>query len=161
MARAFIGLGSNVGDRAASLSAAAEALESEEAIEIVARSSVYETDPVGGPAQPRYYNQVLEIETGLTPRRLLDACQRIEARLGRHRAQEVRWGPREIDLDLLAVDGEVVRESDLTIPHPRIAERAFVLVPWAEVSPDFEIPGRGRVAALLAALGEIRGVRRL
>lgn len=158
--RVWIGLGSNLGDREALLSAAAEALERAGA-QILARSSIYETAPVGSPpGSPMFLNQVLEVETELDPRELLARCQKIERDLGRLRsADEEPWGPRPIDLDLLAADGTQVSEPSLEIPHPRLAERAFVLVPLAEIAPDLEIPGRGRVRDLLAALGPVEGVR--
>lgn len=160
MARAFIGLGSNLGDRAKTLTEAVAALEGA-GVRVVAGSSIYETDPVGGPSQPRFLNQVIEIDFEGTPRRLLETCQRIELLLGRNRAREERWGPREIDLDVLAVGDAIAKEPGLDLPHPRIAERAFVLVPWAEIAPEFEVAGRGRVRDLLAALGAVRGVRRV
>lgn len=160
MTRAFVGLGSNLGDRAKALTQAVAALQGA-GVHVVAGSSVYDTDPVGGPSQPRFLNQVVEIETDLAPRRLLETCQRIEVLLGRNRAREERWGPRPIDLDVLAVGEAIAKEPGLEVPHPRIADRAFVLVPWAEIAPEFEVPGRGRVRDLLAALGAVRGVRRL
>lgn len=158
--RAYLGLGSNLGDREALLRMAVEAL-GEAGVEVVGRSSVYETDPVGGPEQPAFLNQVIAVECDLEPRDLLSLCQRIERDLGRLRSpDEEQWGPRPIDLDILVAGEHEVREPLLEIPHPRIAERAFVLVPLAELAPDLEVPGRGRIRDLLGALGEVGGVRR-
>lgn len=148
--RAYLGLGSNQGDRAASLSAALGELE-RRGVRIVARSAVYETDPVGGPSQPDYLNQVVEVETSLDPRTLLGLCHETEVALGRDRARETRWGPRPIDLDILAIEGVSVEEPGLTIPHPRLAERAFALVPLAEIAPDLELPGLGKVSTLASS----------
>jgi 2-amino-4-hydroxy-6-hydroxymethyldihydropteridine diphosphokinase len=148
--RAYLGLGSNEGDRAANLSAAVEGLD-RRGIRIVSRSAVYETAPAGGPEQPDYLNQVVAAETAFAPRELLGVCHEIEADLGRDRTRETRWGPRPIDLDILAIEGVRVNEPDLVVPHPRVAERAFVLVPLAEIAPDLELPGLGRVSVLAAS----------
>lgn len=148
--RAWIGLGSNQGDRAANL-AAARAELARRGVPVVAASGVYETEPVGGPRQPDYLNQVVEVETALGPRDLLGLCQEIEAAIGRDRSREARWGPRPIDLDILAVGEATVAEPGLVVPHPRLAERAFALVPLAEIAPDLEIPGFGRVSSLAAS----------
>lgn len=161
MTLAYIGLGSNLGDRRASLDAAIEALDWGDT-RVVARSSVYETDPVGGPeGQPPFLNQVIAVETALDARGLFERCQAVEVALGREREGAVRWGPRLIDLDVLVFDGEVVQEDDLEIPHPRLAERAFVLVPLSEIAPDLDVPGRGRVGDLLKGLPSGNGVRRV
>ncbi len=145
--RAYLGLGSNLGDREAHLR---EAVASRE--EVVAVSGAYETEPLGGPGgQDPYLNAVVALETERSPRALLAECQRLEAAAGRVRAE--RWGPRSLDVDLLAVGDRVVDEPACTIPHPRIAERAFVLVPWADVDPDFTVPGLGRVADLRDKVG--------
>jgi 2-amino-4-hydroxy-6-hydroxymethyldihydropteridine diphosphokinase len=128
--RAFLGLGSNLGDRWANLRRAVGALP-----DVVAVSSVYETDPVGGPeGQGPYLNLVVELETELSPRRLLEWGQRLEAEAGRVRLE--RWGPRTLDIDVLWVGDQVVDEPDLQVPHPRLWERDFVLVPLADLAPD-------------------------
>ena len=132
--RAFLALGSNLGDRWAHLRAAVDGLP-----DVVAVSDVYETDPVGGPAgQPPYLNAVVELDTDLSPRELLEVAGRLEAEAGRVRA--VRWGPRTLDVDLLLVGDLVVDEPDLQVPHPRLRERAFVLVPLADLAPDLAGP---------------------
>lgn len=130
--RAFLGLGSNLGDRAAHLRAAVEALRR---LGPVAVSPVYETDPVGGPDdQGPYLNLVVELETGASPRELLDTCQQLETAAGRVRS--VRWGPRTLDVDVLWVEGVTVDEDDLVVPHPRLWERRFVLAPLHDLAPD-------------------------
>lgn len=150
MADAYIGLGSNLGDRIANLEAARRAIESGGG-KIQAASQIYETAPWGPVAQGDYLNQVIRIETGKTPRALLDALRAIETALGRDRANEVRYGPRKIDLDILVFGTERIDEPDLTIPHPRILERAFVLVPLAEIAPGLTIGGVGIREALRRA----------
>jgi 2-amino-4-hydroxy-6-hydroxymethyldihydropteridine diphosphokinase len=127
-------------------------LGSEEGIEVVAVSTLRETDPVGYEDQPRFLNGVAELDTELPPRELLGRLLEIERRLGRVRGQGPRFGPRTIDLDLLLVDGVILDEPGLTLPHPRLQERRFVLEPLAELDPALEIPGRGPVQALLAGL---------
>ncbi|HYZ92168.1 MAG TPA: 2-amino-4-hydroxy-6-hydroxymethyldihydropteridine diphosphokinase [Actinomycetota bacterium] len=129
--RAFVGLGSNVGDRLENLRRAMDELVKE--VEVIGKSSVYDTDPVG-PPQPDFLNAVVEIRTELAPRDLLSRLKSIEARIGR--IQGERWGPREIDLDLLLYGDEEIDEPDLRVPHPQMWERAFVLVPLAELAPD-------------------------
>ncbi|MEX2293994.1 MAG: 2-amino-4-hydroxy-6-hydroxymethyldihydropteridine diphosphokinase [Acidimicrobiales bacterium] len=130
MTRAFLGLGSNLGDRVTLLRTAVEHLDS-----VVAVSPVYETEPVGGPVeQGPYLNLVVELDTALDARGLLGVCRRLEAAAGRVR--EVRWGPRTLDADVLWVDGEIVDAPDLEVPHPRMWERRFVLAPLADVAPD-------------------------
>ena len=146
--RAFIGLGSNLGDRAEHLRTAIRALAGTPGIDVIQVSSMYETEPVGGPPQQDYLNAVVEINTLLGHRALFDACMTIEHALGRDRNGEERWGPREIDLDLLAMGDIVVSDPDLEIPHPRLAERAFVLVPWSEIAPYIDVPGLGKVHEL-------------
>jgi 2-amino-4-hydroxy-6-hydroxymethyldihydropteridine diphosphokinase len=143
--RAFIGLGSNLGDREEHLRQAVRALDATPGIEVKQVSSVYETEPVGGPSQPDYLNAVVEIDTQLGPRAIFEACMTIEHALGRDRNSEEHWGPRPIDLDLLTIGDLVISDPDLEIPHPRLAERAFVLVPFSEIAPFIEIPGLGRV----------------
>ena len=160
MTRAFIGLGSNLGDRRALLTEAIEALDWGE-IKVVARSSVYETEPVGGPAgQPAFLNQVIAADCAVDARAVWERCHAVENALGRARAAEVRWGPRTIDLDLLLFGEHVIDEPDLIVPHPRMHERAFVLAPLIEIAPDIEIPGRGSAAALLpTAVGAVERLR--
>lgn len=128
--RALLGLGSNLGDRQHHLRAAVDSLQG-----VVSVSPVYETEPVGGPGgQPAYLNVVVELDTDLTPRQLLGVCHRLEAAAGRVR--DVRWGPRTLDVDILWHELGPVDEPDLVVPHPRMHERRFVMVPLADVAPD-------------------------
>jgi 2-amino-4-hydroxy-6-hydroxymethyldihydropteridine diphosphokinase len=152
VARAYVGLGTNLGSREENIRRAVELLASEEGVEVTAVSELRETDPVGVVDQPRFLNGAVALETSLEPRALLDALLRIERRLGRVR-DGTRWGPRTVDLDLLVYADRVVNEPGLRIPHPRLHERRFALEPLAELDFDLEIPGRGRVSELLAALG--------
>jgi 2-amino-4-hydroxy-6-hydroxymethyldihydropteridine diphosphokinase len=145
MVRAYVGLGANLGDREGAIRAAAERLGA------VRLSTVRETEPWGYEDQPRFLNAVAELETELPPRALLDRLLEIERELGRIRGGP-RWGPRTIDLDLLLYGDERLDEPDLTVPHPRLHERRFVLQPLAELDPALEVPGRGRVDALLTRL---------
>ena len=135
MASVFVALGSNLGDRERNLSRAREAL-SQGVVAAGASSSIYETEPWGPVAQGRYLNQVVRGETALAPRDLLAKLLEIERTLGRNRSREERYGPRTIDLDILLHGDRAVREPDLQIPHPRMLERAFVLVPLMEIAPD-------------------------
>jgi 2-amino-4-hydroxy-6-hydroxymethyldihydropteridine diphosphokinase len=146
----YLGLGSNLGDREAVLRAAIRALDAG-GVRILHRSSVYETEPVGLRDQPRFLNLVVEAETALSPDDLLALIQLIEASLGRTR--EVRWGPRTVDIDILLFGDETVVTDRLTIPHPEIRGRRFVLEPLAELRPDLKLPGGPTVADALAALG--------
>ena len=145
MTRAFVGLGSNLGDREATIREAASLLGPHRL------SPILETEPWGYADQPRFLNAVAELETGLTPRELLDRLLAIERELGRTRGGP-RYGPRTIDLDLLLYGDEVIDEPGLVVPHPRLHERRFALEPLAELDPSLEIPGRGPVQALLAGL---------
>jgi 2-amino-4-hydroxy-6-hydroxymethyldihydropteridine diphosphokinase len=130
--RAFLGLGSNLGDRRRYLRDAVQTLRG---VGLVAVSPVYETDPVGGPIdQDRYLNLVVELHTDRTPRELLGVCRRLEAAAGRVR--EERWGPRTLDVDVLWVEGTVVDDPDLVVPHPRLWERRFVVAPLHDLAPD-------------------------
>jgi 2-amino-4-hydroxy-6-hydroxymethyldihydropteridine diphosphokinase len=131
--RAYIGLGSNLGDRLAHLQRAVDELAATAGIDVVAVSPVYETAPVGGPAQDDFLNAVAAVDTDLTPRSLLEAALRIEQLEARVRT--VRWGPRTLDVDVLLFDDERVDEPDLEIPHPRMGERAFVLAPLHDLAP--------------------------
>ena len=139
MSRAFIGLGSNEGDRLALIDQAAKALAATRGATMVRMASIRETDPVGGPPQGKFLNTVIEIDTPLTPHQLCTALQAIERDLGRQPSPE-RWGPRPIDLDILLYDDRVVEESGLAIPHPRMHERRFVLEPLAELAPGIVHP---------------------
>jgi len=138
--RAFVGLGSNLGEREATLWKALEGLGATEGIEVVAVSSFRETDPVGKVDQPRFVNAAAALETSLRPRELLERLLDVERSLGRDRAVEERWGPRTLDLDLLLYGGESIDEPGLEVPHPRLAERAFVLEPLLELDPDLRLP---------------------
>jgi 2-amino-4-hydroxy-6-hydroxymethyldihydropteridine diphosphokinase len=153
--RAYVGLGSNVGDRLGHLRAAVAALRAHDGIDVVATSGVYETDPVG-PPQSDFLNAVVELATDLAAEELLRVFKQIETDLGR--VPRERWGPREIDLDLLVHGDRRLESDDLVVPHPRIAARAFVLVPLEELAPALEIPGVGDASSLLARLGR-EGVR--
>jgi 2-amino-4-hydroxy-6-hydroxymethyldihydropteridine diphosphokinase len=150
MASAFVGLGANLGDREVTLRRALELLATRPGVQVVAVSTLRETDPVGHVDQPRFLNGAAALDTTLSPRELLDALLDIERELGRERAE--RWGPRTIDLDLLLYGDEQVDEPGLTVPHPRLHERRFALEPLAELAPDLTVPGRGRLADLLARL---------
>ena len=151
MLRAYVGLGANLGDREDTLRRAIELLGAEREIEVVAVSTLRETDPVGVLDQPRFLNGAVAVETTLAARGLLESLLEVERKLGRVRDGR-RWGPRAVDLDLLVYDGLVVDEPGLRVPHPRLHERRFALEPLAELDPALEIPGRGSVSALLAAL---------
>lgn len=129
--RAYLGLGANLGDRLGYLQEALDALADEPGVDLVAVSPVYETVPVGGPPQPEYLNAVVALDTMASPRELLGLAQRLEAAAGRVRVE--RWGPRTLDVDVLLVGDEIVHEADLVVPHPRMAERAFVLAPLADL----------------------------
>ena len=142
--RAFLALGSNLGEREALLRQAVAAMP-----DLVAVSPVYETDPVGGPEQDAYLNAVVELDTERTPRELLELCRRLEADAERVRIE--RWGPRTLDVDVLWVGGLTVDEPDLEVPHPRMWERRFVLAPLADLAPDL-VPA----PVLAAAAGEVR-----
>ncbi len=149
---AYVGLGSNLGDREETIRRAVAWLRAEDGIEVVGVSSLRETEPWGPVEQPAFLNAVVAIETGLDPRTLLERLLDVERRLGRVRVEGERWGPRRIDLDLLLYGEEVVDEPGLAVPHPHLHERRFALEPLAELAPDAVVPGRGTAAALLAAL---------
>ncbi len=151
MARAYIGLGANLGDRAETLTRAIALLAERPAIEVVAVSSFRETDPVGYLDQPRFLNAAVAIETSLAPHALLETLLEVERELGRVR-EGPRYGPRTVDLDLLLMDDLVLDEPGLELPHPRLHERAFALEPLAELDPERVVPGRGSVRQLLLAL---------
>ena len=145
MTRAYVGVGANLGDREATIRAALDALPG-----VVAVSALRETAPVGIVEQPSFLNGAAALETALAPRELLETLLAVERELGRERAE--RWGPRTIDLDLLLYGDETIDEPGLTVPHPRLHERRFALEPLLDLDPELAIPGRGRVADLLAGL---------
>jgi 2-amino-4-hydroxy-6-hydroxymethyldihydropteridine diphosphokinase len=142
MAEALLGLGGNVGDVRVTLDAAVALFADGRDVMLKARSSDYATPPWGVTDQPAFINCAIAVETALTPRDLLARALDVERALGRDRAREQRWGPRTIDIDLLAYGDMVLTGDDLTLPHPRLFERAFVLVPLAEIVPDRVISGR-------------------
>ena len=156
--RVVIALGSNLGDRLDYLQSGLDGLFDTPRLDFLAVSPVYETTPVGGPEQPDYFNAVTIGETTLPARAVLERCHSLEDAFGRVRGE--LWGPRTLDLDLIVYGDEVSDSSGLTLPHPRARERAFVLAPWHDADPDAELPGQGRVADLLKALGTT-GVTRL
>lgn len=149
--RAYIALGSNLGDSKQQLLNAIDKLSGLSDSRLVARSRFYRTPPWGNVDQPDFLNAVVVLETSLPPHDLLDALLEIEREAGRLRSGE-RWGPRTLDLDLLHVAGQTINDERLTLPHPHISERAFVLLPLNDLAPDLEIPGQGRVSDLLRAV---------
>ena len=152
MARAFIGIGSNEGDRLAHISKAIQVLGSLRSTRVVQMAMIAETEPVGGPPQGSYLNTVVELETGLAPLELLGALKDIEQQLGRA-PSDVRWGPRPMDLDVLLYDDQVIREPRLCVPHPRMHERRFVLEPLVQLAPELIHPTLHlRMSELLARL---------
>jgi 2-amino-4-hydroxy-6-hydroxymethyldihydropteridine diphosphokinase len=150
--RAFVGLGSNLGDREGTLRAAVGRLRGLPETEVRAVSTFRNTEPVGVVDQPRFLNGAVELETGLAPRALLDALLDLERAFGRDRGAGPPHGPRTLDLDLLLYGEESIHEDGLDVPHPRLHERRFVLEPLAELDPTVVVPGRGPVQALLANL---------
>ena len=159
--RAVLSLGANLGDRFATLQAAVDGVHAFEGIRVVAASPVVETDPVGGPDQPDFYNAVLLVDTRVAPLELLAACQQVERDHGRERS--VRWGPRTLDVDVITYGEMVASTAQLQLPHPRAAQRAFVLAPWLCLDPDARLPaGEGAPVAvrdLLAVASDRHGVR--
>ena len=151
MTRAYVGLGANLGDRERTLLAAVDALAAAEGVEVVAFSTLRETEPVGVDDQPHYLNGVAELETTLPPRRLLERLLEVEQRFGRVRIPG-EHGPRTLDLDLLLYGESEIDEPGLTVPHPRLHERRFVLEPLAELARGLVVPGLGDVDSLLAGL---------
>ncbi|WP_428558650.1 MAG: 2-amino-4-hydroxy-6-hydroxymethyldihydropteridine diphosphokinase [Solidesulfovibrio sp. DCME] len=156
MITAYLGLGSNLGDREAHLAAARERLAALPGATLAAGSPVYATEPWGDADQPGFRNQVvaLELDDSWSARRLLAALQAIEAALGRVRDPGRRFGPRTIDLDILLFGGQRLNEPDLVVPHPRLRQRAFVLVPLADLAPDLPIPD-GQGGGVAEALAKI------
>jgi 2-amino-4-hydroxy-6-hydroxymethyldihydropteridine diphosphokinase len=159
MAEALLALGGNVGDVRATLDRAVAALCDGEEVRLLARSADYRTPPWGVEDQPAFVNLCIAVETALTPRALLARAQAIERALGRERSSERRWGPRPVDVDLIAYDDLALNEPDLKLPHPRLFERAFVLVPLAEIAADKVIDGI-RVRDALARVDR-KGVEKL
>lgn len=157
--RVALGLGSNLGDRLATLQGAVDLLLASGLLRQVRVSPVYETSPVGGPEQGPYLNAVLVATSTATPLELLGRAYVVETAFDRERTE--RWGARTLDVDLLAVGDTVSADPLLTLPHPRVRERAFVLVPWHDVDPDGEVAGLGRVAALAAPHLATPDVRRI
>jgi 2-amino-4-hydroxy-6-hydroxymethyldihydropteridine diphosphokinase len=149
--RAYVGLGANLGDREATLRAAVDRLAARPGIEVAAVSTFRETEPVGYVDQPAFLNGAVAVETDLTARELLEALLEVERSLGRTR-EGPRFGPRTIDLDLLAYGGDLVDEPGLRVPHPRLQERAFALEPLLELDPGLDLPGLGALAPLLRKL---------
>ncbi|HEV2993144.1 MAG TPA: 2-amino-4-hydroxy-6-hydroxymethyldihydropteridine diphosphokinase [Acidimicrobiia bacterium] len=143
MTRAYLGLGSNLGDRLDHLAAAVAGLAADDRSRVVAVSPVYETSPVGGPAQPDYLNAVVALDTDRSARQLLELAQDLEGRADRVRTE--RWGPRTLDVDVLVVTGETVHEPDLEVPHPRLRDRGFVLAPLHDLDPALagDVPAGG------------------
>jgi 2-amino-4-hydroxy-6-hydroxymethyldihydropteridine diphosphokinase len=154
---AYLALGSNLGDRLANLQRAVDLLAARPGLHLRRSSRVYETDPVGGPPQPDYLNAVMEVRTSLSARRLLDACLSVEQEMGRERSQ--RWGPRVIDVDMLTYGRNEIDQPGLTVPHPRMHERGFVLAPLLELEADPPLPGGRRMVDLRLGPEAFSGVR--
>lgn len=152
MSQAFVGLGANLGDPASQIRQAIGMLDGHATLEVIATSRLYRSAPLGPPGQPDYANAVVQLDSALTAQGLMTALLEVERAMGRRRDGQ-RWGPRHIDLDLLLYDNQVVAVTGLTVPHPHLHERNFVLVPLAEIAPDAEVPGHGRAAQLAAAIG--------
>lgn len=146
--RVYIGLGSNLEQPQQQILTAINDIQTIAGLELVARSSLYHSPPMGPQDQPDYINAVVAVETALAPLELLDALQQIEQSHGRVRKRH--WGERTLDLDILLVDDKVIEEPRLTVPHPGIAERAFVAYPLAEIAPDLIVPGKGSLVDILA-----------
>jgi 2-amino-4-hydroxy-6-hydroxymethyldihydropteridine diphosphokinase len=153
---AFLGLGSNLGDRLANLTRAIALLDTDPGVHVASASRVYETAPVG-PPQPDYLNMVVAVRTSIAARELLARCLAVEEEMGRVRAQ--RWGPRVIDVDLLTFGREDIDEPGLQVPHPRMHERGFVLAPLLELTADPKLPGGRRVSTLRSGTLGLAGVR--
>jgi 2-amino-4-hydroxy-6-hydroxymethyldihydropteridine diphosphokinase len=146
--RAYVGVGSNLGDRWANLALAARALRAEPRLALLRASRVWDAAPLG-PPQPRYLNAALELESAAPAAALLEVLQRVERAAGRRRG--IRWGARTLDLDLLLLEGQVIRRPGLVVPHPELVARRFVLAPLAELCPERVVPGTGRTVAELLA----------
>jgi 2-amino-4-hydroxy-6-hydroxymethyldihydropteridine diphosphokinase len=150
--RAYVAVGANLGDREGTIRAALAELDATPGVEVVAVSTLIETDPVGYVDQPRFLNGAAALETSLAPRELLELVLAVERRFGRDREGVPAQGPRTLDLDLLTYGTDRIEEPGLRLPHPRLHERRFVLEPLAELDPSLEVPGKGDVQALLAEL---------
>lgn len=159
-APAYIGLGSNLGNPVGQIKQAIDALKAIRATELRAVSSLYRSAPLGPPDQPDYINAVAALLTQLDPDQLLPELQALEVAQGRNRAAERRWGPRTLDLDMLLFAGRLIATADLTVPHPRIAERNFVVLPLADIAPDLEIPRLGTVRGLAREI-DLTGISRV
>jgi len=158
MSIVYISLGSNLGNRVGNIKKAIESLRVRKDIKIKKESSIYETEPVGGPSQGFFLNQVIEIETSFSPRDLVKFLKETEKKLGRKK--EVRWEPRLIDLDILLFDNLILKEADLEIPHPRLSERKFVLKPLAEITPQLLHPVfKKKIKDLMETLEDDKEVR--
>ena len=156
--QAYIALGSNMGDRYEYLKKAVLLLENQEKITVVNTSSIYETDPVGFTDQDQFLNMAVQVSTSLKPLELLDECLKIEEQLGRKR--EIRWGPRTLDLDILLYNQEDIETEKLTIPHPRMSERAFVILPLLEMNPNIMLPHMEEpLKSCLQSIPDKEGVR--
>lgn len=156
--RAIIALGTNIGERYQNLSEAINLLRDHPELELIQTSSIYETDPVGYTEQDPFLNMVIEVNTTLSPVNLLDICLGVEQVLGRKRI--IRWGPRIIDLDILLYNQENIETEKLFIPHPRLHERAFVLIPLREISPNEKLPGTNHsIQYYLDRISDREGVR--
>lgn len=158
MSIAYLSLGANLGDRKAMLEAALRGLEASNQVRVVKASSVYETEPIGYVGQPWFYNLAAEIETDLDPNSLLTLTKQVERELNRTR--EIHWGPRTIDIDILLYDDLVTNGNRLTLPHPEMVGRRFVLEPLVEIAPDLKLPDGRRIADLLPSVSaqEVRKV---
>jgi len=155
---AYLGFGSNLGDRLAAIMEGIESLDGTKGIRVRRVATILETEPVGVDGHEAYLNTVVEIETDLPPKKLLEACLSVERSMGRERIDGGPVEPRRLDIDLLLIDGEVVEEPGLRVPHPRMHERAFVLVPMVELAPDLLHPGIGiTMKSALAAETELNG----
>jgi 2-amino-4-hydroxy-6-hydroxymethyldihydropteridine diphosphokinase len=156
MTAAYLGIGSNVGDRRRFCRRAVDELEAADGIGLEALSSLYETSPIGGPPQRSFVNMVVRVATGLEPQSLLDTCKAIERRLGRQ-PSDIKWGPRVVDIDILTYGEEKIVEAGLEIPHPRLTQRRFVLVPLLEIDPQAVDPWGTRYSDWLdEAEGDVR-----
>jgi len=153
---AFVGLGSNIGDKEDNLKKALDLLNSCPGVRVKKVSSFYRTAPLGYTRQDWFLNAAAELETGLSPHELLSVLLDVERKLGRERG--VRWGPRTVDLDLLVFGAEEIKTPGLTVPHPRMGERAFVMVPLAEIAPELVLPGRGTASELAGQLAKRQAI---
>ncbi len=152
--KAYLGIGSNLGDRLGNIRTALSSLSSVDGFRVVEISPVYETPPLYRTDQEKFLNCVIEVETDFTPHKLLQLLKTHEVRSGRVQAQP-RYSPRPLDLDILAYENLEIHHNMLQIPHPKLSERKFVLQPWADIAPDFEVPGSGRtVRELLLNCGD-------